>query len=428
MTLFPLVANAQSAVVDGINYEIVPVYNGEDYAKLVNSYSYSGDIVIPTEIVYQNKKYRVRALESGAFSGCDNLRSVVFPSNWTFMGNETFRDCKNLKSVVLPKKLKEIGAYAFAGTNFTSFTIPEGVTVIREGAFSECENLKTISIPNGVTTIGDAAFEDCENLTSIEIPYSVTRIESSAFMGCKGLKSVKLPKHLKVLDSKAFKKCSGLTEVRIPDNVSTLGINTFAGCSNLTTVYIGSGVNQVGDRPFEDCPKLKDIYYSAIKCPQMGIYSFRNMNFDKITLHVRPDVVDEFKGMIPWNNFKIVGDESLVKKSLVKNVLDYNTSKENLWCRIVSIENTGEETFLNFKFVSDKEFKCNISPEAYIEANGKKYTLIGSINIPYAPASTIYKKGTTEFTLVFPPIPADVKEFNFIEENSLWQFKNIKIQ
>jgi hypothetical protein len=46
-----------------------------------------------------------------------------------------------------------------------SYTIPNGVTSIADGAFSSCTSLTSVTIPNSVTGIGYAAFADCAGLT-----------------------------------------------------------------------------------------------------------------------------------------------------------------------------------------------------------------------------------------------------------------------
>ena len=61
------------------------------------------------------------------------------------------------------------------------------VTSIGEGAFEDCESLKSIVIPNSVTSIGKRAFSYCSSLTSIVIPDGVTSIGEVAFEGCKSL-------------------------------------------------------------------------------------------------------------------------------------------------------------------------------------------------------------------------------------------------
>ena len=58
----------------------------------------------------------------------------------------------------------KIGNSAFAYSEITSITIPEGVTDIGERAFNSCKNLKKITIPSSVASIGDFAFYMCGDL------------------------------------------------------------------------------------------------------------------------------------------------------------------------------------------------------------------------------------------------------------------------
>ena len=63
---------------------------------------------------------------------------------------------------------------------------------IRQGAFSGCSNLTSITLPAGITEIGTSAFSGCSNLTSITIPASVKEIGAFAFSGCTKLEEVYL--------------------------------------------------------------------------------------------------------------------------------------------------------------------------------------------------------------------------------------------
>ena len=62
--------------------------------------------------------------------------------------------------------------------SITTLDISNGVTKIRNYAFSYCERLTSVTIPNSVTSIGDSAFRNCTSLTSVTIPNGVTRISS----------------------------------------------------------------------------------------------------------------------------------------------------------------------------------------------------------------------------------------------------------
>ena len=186
----------------------------------------------------------VTTIGEGAFRGCDSLASVTIPDNVTTIGGYAFDGCNSLTSVTIPDSVTTIGEWAFCCCNsLTSVTIPNSVTTIGGGAFSGCDSLKefkgkfaadngrclikdntiisyaeasgtTYTIPDSVTTIGEGAFYDCTSLTNVTIPDSVTTIGIYAFGDCEGLASV-----------------------TIPDSVTTIGEEAFSYCRSLKTVY-----------------------------------------------------------------------------------------------------------------------------------------------------------------------------------------------
>lgn len=93
----------------------------------------------------------------------------------------------------------------------TEIIIPEYVTEIKEGAFSNCSSITNIDILAGVTKIESSTFSYCSGLTSVTIPYSVISIGEDAFYGCRSL-----------------------TNVIIPDSVTYIGYSAFEGCRSLT--------------------------------------------------------------------------------------------------------------------------------------------------------------------------------------------------
>jgi hypothetical protein len=125
-----------------------------------------------------------------------------------------------------------------------------------------------VGIPEGVTSIGYGAFSDCSGLKSVKIPDSVTNIGVHAFSGCGGLTSVTIPSGVTSIGADAFLSCSGLTSVRIPNSVTSVGVRAFCNCSALKSVTM------CGERPnvpnsllpnniFGNCGKLKSIHVPA---------------------------------------------------------------------------------------------------------------------------------------------------------------------
>ena len=58
--------------------------------------------------------------------------------------------------------------------------IPMGVTIIGNGAFANCAELKSATIPSSVKNIDSNAFANCGSLQSIVIPEGVESIEEDS--------------------------------------------------------------------------------------------------------------------------------------------------------------------------------------------------------------------------------------------------------
>lgn len=147
--------------------------------------------------------------------------------------------------VVVPKPHDEDSdeEYGYSGDIIVPASVTyEGNTYIveriGEGAFAECDGLKSVVIPNTVLTIDDEAFGESVNLKRVEIPNSVRTIGENAFGDCEKLVSIHLPEKLTLIASKTFKSCTSLTEIEIPSAVESIGQRAFSDCENLTTVKV----------------------------------------------------------------------------------------------------------------------------------------------------------------------------------------------
>lgn len=153
-----LTTSAYDFAVDGIYYNklddsSVEVTNDSDNP-------YSGSVVIPSVVTYNENEYAVTGIGSSAFKGCTGLTEITIPSSVTSIGSSAFYDCTSLTSVIIPNGVTSIEYSAFRRcTGLTEITIPSGVTSIGNDAFAKCTNLKTVYMnPTTPPTCGKSCF------------------------------------------------------------------------------------------------------------------------------------------------------------------------------------------------------------------------------------------------------------------------------
>lgn len=66
------------------------------------------------------------------------------------------------------------------------------------------QDITTLVIMDGALTVSDHAFSDCDNLTSVTFPKGLERIGASAFWGCSALTEIHIPAKVNRIGDKAF--------------------------------------------------------------------------------------------------------------------------------------------------------------------------------------------------------------------------------
>ena len=155
---FSISASADVVKVDGIYYDI-----SGTTATVTQVGDYSGDIVIPESITFENSKYSVTSIEDYAFWGCSSLTSVTIPNSVTSIGSDAFWGCSGLTHTIIVNDM-----FVFLPTGYEGhYSIPENISTIIGGAFNSCYSLTSVTIPNSVTSIGDNAFNGCSKLENV---------------------------------------------------------------------------------------------------------------------------------------------------------------------------------------------------------------------------------------------------------------------
>ena len=130
-----------------------------------------------------------------------------------------FKESANIKSVVMPNTVKQIGDCAFLNiSTLEDVILSERLEVIGRDAFADT-GLKSVYIPGSVkNSLGVAAFMRCKNLERAILGEGVERIEYATFLSCESLEFVSLPYTLKDIQN-AFYRCENLATVNFRGNI-----------------------------------------------------------------------------------------------------------------------------------------------------------------------------------------------------------------
>jgi hypothetical protein len=96
-------------------------------------------------------------------------------------------------STIYDKTVVGVGQFAFNQSDAVEIILPDTVEYIDSYAFSECENLESISFGQGLLRTGEMIFNDCNSLKQVTFPEGMTTMESITFGFCDILEEVYIP-------------------------------------------------------------------------------------------------------------------------------------------------------------------------------------------------------------------------------------------
>ncbi len=303
--------------------------------RVLGDYAFSGCVSLKSIVMSY-----VREIGSFTFSNCTSLSSVAFGKQLSSVGNSVFLGCDSLKSVtvaadnesftteggVLIDKLNKKVLLLPRLAEVESYTVPDYVLHIADGAFGMNTNLTELVLPAGLLTIGENAFQGTESLSrvvmadtpanvSIDFPRGITYVGGLAFDGSAAFStfngefaiigdgilvkylprleggvpvkteyatpvvrpgtvggietdrvvgiSLTLPESVKSISS-AFRSNLELIDIKIGSNVRYIGNFAFFEAKHLESVDLSeSGVTHIGDQAFSGCYALSEIALPA---------------------------------------------------------------------------------------------------------------------------------------------------------------------
>ena len=269
------------------SFTIVKGNSGNGYAGY-----YAVEVINGTQestlFVYDDKYVFIK--DSGIYYlvkyvGDDDITELTLP----VPNSEGFID-PSIDEVIQDYRIRQ---YAFDGnTTIKKLTIPNGVKIIGNNAFSNMKALEEITIGEDVTTIGANAFSEAYNLKvinynaksissysvafyycglsgegiTVNIGSNVTALPNSLFYGSgtsnyAKIKTVNFANEssLQTIGSSVFYCCYDLEEIVIPDSVTSINYSAFYNCTSLKNVTLSKNMTVINDSLFYNCNNLQSV-------------------------------------------------------------------------------------------------------------------------------------------------------------------------
>ena len=390
--LFGLGCYVDEATVDivdaGVSFVLYP-YIGTLPANLMSEMVFSEDRVSTYSYEYEKnsvgdivKVRKIGSYETKVYS-LEWEGSAVNPPVSSFtIGNFTYRILDDNESVSVESASIDISGNVSIPAMVRNEGSTYSVSEIAENGFAGCSWMTTITIPDGLTTIRDYAFSGCNNLIEIRInSEDPPTVNASAFDGVDKTKCLlRVPAGCgdKYRNAPVWKDfwmvaaeddiiVNGITyevnedgtatilsanrsaedEYVVPSSViingveyivTEIGANAFNGCKDMSSVTIPETIELIGDHAFAGCENLLEIYVEGKKPAGMKnafarsitqgtkrkASQFDGIDYDTCILYVPFGYESLYREADGWREFKnIVGLHGDTDPSITVTAISY---------------------------------------------------------------------------------------------------------
>ena len=240
------------------------------------------DITIPNEI--RDKK--VISIAPNALKDVDIIRHVIMGANIQNIGQEAFSSCDNLVSITFPTEVSmKIGDRAFENTALTSIQISNRIELGNE-VYKNCQNVT--SIQSNATVYGEDVFVGCQAVTDLTINFIGADSENPKTLDYlfgtipTTLKTITVTNAATFAEN-TFANLSSVTNIELPTNryAKTLPEGLFAESNQLTKITIPF----VGQQTYDETNPLADYNYSLAYLFDVADNSLLPTSLKEVVLH-----------------------------------------------------------------------------------------------------------------------------------------------
>lgn len=259
---------------------------------------------------------------------------VEFPDTITSFGDSPINYCPNISfangmfsdGYVISNG--ELVSYLGNADTMTEGDLTSrGIKLVRNYAFKNNPNVKSVVIPEGVEW-GLFPFYGCSSLETVDLS-GISDVPNYLF-GYSGLEDVTIPENIVSIGQKSFYNIDSLRTITVRDNneLTTIGQNAFSFNKNLKEVNLGSSKEgclcTVDDYAFFNCNSLESVIISDRFCLQdigkAAFAKFTPTNSDKGDYSIIN--FGEEDGFTIPSSVKIIGDYAFAYVSAQLSVGD----------------------------------------------------------------------------------------------------------
>ena len=253
-----------------------------------------------TEINTDTLKNTTVGIADNVFEGCLNLKIVILPQSFKYIGAFAFNSCSQLwKLNTLDDSIKIIGDYAFCGCALTNVILGYGLERIGHFAFYANQQLDNNTlrpydwIPESVTSIGKGAFKNTMIYTNASSASGIAYAGNWAVGLVNITQTINLvfdPDHVAGIADYAFMyegfpELASIMSIRSVSglvNCKYIGVGAFYGNTELSSVSLNRNLTEIREAAFYNTGLVMATLPRSLK--SIGDYAFTGTQLSHVDL------------------------------------------------------------------------------------------------------------------------------------------------
>ena len=413
-------------------YELEERYDGDHVARITEYRGSDTDVIIPSEI----DGYKVVAIDELYYSeNTDKIKSFTIPEGVSYIKDYVFKNYDNLENIFVNAQNED-----YCDIDGVLFSLNyETKTPYSLIFYPRAKSNTTYQIPEGINNLEFAAFYKCSNLINLNVPKSIESFPVVGWWNEKCWEYSNIENINVSSENETYSSVDGVlfnkdkTELilypagkrqanySIPETVNEISEGAFYTANNLKSIEIPDSVVSISEEAFDYAENLSDIKISD-SVSVIGDDAFDNTswynNQEDGVIYINKCLY-EYKGWMPENTSISIKDGT---KSICDNAFSYCSNLINVEFPN-SVTYIGEKAFYDCDSLIDVKLSENITYLGHNAFNACEN--LKSINIPEHLTKTgwsVFENCTNLETVYFNAIASNDDEdvyFNFSFENSV---------